>query len=105
MAIFNQSHQGGSITASDTMTGVGGVVNGTLRQYAIYEEGGLVKMPDSLSFKEASTLPCAAVTAWNALYGLQSRALKTGDWVLTQGTGGVSMFAVQVSIPCYLSPC
>jgi NADPH:quinone reductase-like Zn-dependent oxidoreductase len=44
---------------------------------------------------EASTLSCAALTAWNALYGLESRALKPGQWVLTQGTGGVSIFALQ----------
>jgi NADPH:quinone reductase-like Zn-dependent oxidoreductase len=52
-------------------------------------------MPSNLNFIEASTLSCAALTAWNALYGLETRALKPGDTVLTQGTGGVSMFAVQ----------
>lgn len=54
-------------------------------------------MPDSLDFAQASTLSCAALTAWNGLYGLESRALKPGDTVLTQGTGGVSMFALQVN--------
>jgi NADPH:quinone reductase-like Zn-dependent oxidoreductase len=44
---------------------------------------------------EASTLTCAGLTAWNALYGLESRALKPGQTVLTQGTGGVSIFALQ----------
>ena len=53
-------------------------------------------MPESLDFTQASTLSCAALTAWNALYGLESRALKPGDTVLTQGTGGVSTFALQV---------
>ena len=48
-------------------------------------------------YREGSTLPCAALTAWNALYGLQSKSIKPGDWVLTEGTGGVSVFAVQVS--------
>jgi len=52
-------------------------------------------MPTNLNFLEASTLSCAALTAWNGLYGLESRALKPGQWVLTQGTGGVSIFAVQ----------
>lgn len=52
-------------------------------------------MPQNLNFLEASTLSCAAVTAWNALYGLESRALKPGQTVLTQGTGGVSIFALQ----------
>jgi NADPH:quinone reductase-like Zn-dependent oxidoreductase len=52
-------------------------------------------MPKNLNVEEASTLSCAALTAWNALYGLKSKALMPGDTVLTQGTGGVSMFAVQ----------
>lgn len=52
-------------------------------------------LPKNLDFQEGSTLSCAALTAWNALYGLESRALKPGQWVLTQGTGGVSIFALQ----------
>jgi NADPH:quinone reductase-like Zn-dependent oxidoreductase len=52
-------------------------------------------MPSNLSFEEGSTLSCAALTAWNALYGLESRALKPGQTVLTQGTVGVSIFALQ----------
>jgi len=52
-------------------------------------------MPSNLDFLQGSTLVCAGLTAWNGLYGLESRGLKPGDWVLTQGTGGVSMFAVQ----------
>jgi NADPH:quinone reductase-like Zn-dependent oxidoreductase len=76
---------------------VGGVVDGVLRQYGAYDEQGLVKTPENLNWLEASTLTCAAVTAWNALYGLESKALKPGDTVLTQGTGGVSIFAVQLA--------
>jgi NADPH:quinone reductase-like Zn-dependent oxidoreductase len=52
-----------------------------------------VDMPKNLSYLEAATLPCSALTAWNALYGL--RAVLPGDWVLTQGTGGVSISALQ----------
>ena len=52
-------------------------------------------MPSTLNFQQGSTLPCAAVTAWNALYGVDSKSLKPGDTVLTQGTGGVSVFALQ----------
>lgn len=78
------------------MTGVGGYVDGTLRQYGAFNEQGLVAMPQSLDFLQASTLTCAALTAWNGLYGLESKALKPGDTVLTQGTGGVSIFALQV---------
>lgn len=52
-------------------------------------------MPSTLDFQQGSTLSCAAVTAWNALYGVEGKSLKPGDTVLTQGTGGVSMFALQ----------
>jgi NADPH:quinone reductase-like Zn-dependent oxidoreductase len=76
-------------------TGLGGALDGTLREYAVFDEAGLVSMPQNLNFLEGSTLSCAALTAWNALYGLESRALKPGQTVLTQGTGGVSIFALQ----------
>lgn len=67
-----------------------------MREYAAFDENGLVFMPEGLSFEEAATLTCAGLTAWNALYGLSDKQLKPGDWVLTQGTGGVSLFGVQV---------
>lgn len=75
---------------------LGGSRHGTLRQYGTFDESGLVSMPTSLDFQQGSTLPCAAVTAWNALYGVEGKSLKPGDTVLTQGTGGVSVFALQV---------
>ncbi|MCJ1415957.1 hypothetical protein MMC32_002292 [Xylographa parallela] len=93
--LFNQGHLAGSLTPAALGTGVGGVVDGTLRQYGAFDEQGLVAMPETLDFQQASTLTCAAVTAWNALYGLESSSLKPGDTVLTQGTGGVSIFALQ----------
>ncbi|KAL9109472.1 MAG: hypothetical protein Q9227_005807 [Pyrenula ochraceoflavens] len=96
--LFNQAHMGGPMTPSIIGTGVGGAVDGTLRQYAAYEESGLVAKPKNLSAIEASTLPCAALTAWNALYGLEGKQLKPGDTVLTQGTGGVSIFALQFAV-------
>jgi NADPH:quinone reductase-like Zn-dependent oxidoreductase len=55
-----------------------------------------VKMPTNLSFAEAAKLTCSGLTAWNALYGIQSMAPKQGDTVLIQGTGGVSIAALQV---------
>ena len=76
---------------------MGGVVDGTLREYAVFNEQGLVRMPSNLNYAEGSTLTCAGVTAWNALYGGQN-VLKQGDVVLTQGTGGVSVFAVQFAV-------
>ncbi len=96
--LFNQGHIAGPLTPSAVSTGLGGALPGTLRQYGVFEEDGLVTKPKTLSAEEASTLSCAALTAWNALYGLQSKALKPGDVVLTQGTGGVSLFAVQFAV-------
>ncbi|KAI9649540.1 hypothetical protein NHQ30_002120 [Ciborinia camelliae] len=95
LTLFNQSHFGGSLDNLSSQTGLGGVLDGTLRQHGIFNENGLVDMPSSLSYLEGATLPCAALTAWNALYGL--KPLKPGDVVLTQGTGGVSIFAVQLA--------
>jgi NADPH:quinone reductase-like Zn-dependent oxidoreductase len=93
MTLFNQGHLAGSLTPEIFKTGLGAMVDGFLREHAIYNENGLVPMPPSLSYFEASILPCAAVTAWNALYGM--KPLQPGHVVLTQGTGGVSIFAVQ----------
>lgn len=52
-------------------------------------------MPNNLSFVEAATLTCAGLSVWNALYGIEGHTLRSGDWVLTQGSGGVSVFAIQ----------
>jgi NADPH:quinone reductase-like Zn-dependent oxidoreductase len=70
-------------------------MDGTLREYGAFDEQGLVHTPSNLNFLESSTLTCAALTAWNALYGLETRAIMPGQTVLTQGTGGVSIFALQ----------
>ena len=96
LTLFNQGHIAGPITNDSVMTGAGGAVDGVLRQYGPFSEQALVRMPESLDFLQASTLPCAALTAWNGLYGLESKALKPGETVLSQGTGGVSICAVQV---------
>ena len=71
----------------------GGSLDGMLTECAVLSEEALVHLPDHLSFEEAAALPCAAVTAWNALMG--GRALHAGDTVLTLGSGGVSLFALQ----------
>ena len=78
------------------MSGLGGSLDGTLRQYGTFNEQGLVRAPQNLSYVEASTLVCAGVTSWNALYGL--RPLRPGESVLILGTGGVSVFSLQVSV-------
>ncbi|KAJ5675581.1 hypothetical protein N7462_008478 [Penicillium macrosclerotiorum] len=91
--LFNQGHQYGDIDITATQTGLGGVIDGALRQYGVFNERGLVKAAKNLTPLENSTLSCAALTSWNALYGL--KPLKPGQVVLVQGTGGVSMFALQ----------
>lgn len=96
LTCFNQAHIAGPINLGIVNTGTGGAVDGTLRQYGAFDEDALTAMPESLDFKQGSTLTCAGLTAWNGLYGLESKSLKPGDTVLTQGTGGVSMFALQV---------
>lgn len=95
VTLFNQGHQYGELRPNTVGTALGGMLEGTLRPYGAFNETGLVRAPANLSHVEASTLSCAAVTSWNALYGL--RQLKPGDWVVVQGTGGVSLFALQVS--------
>ena len=79
--------------------GLGYKTDGVLQEYMLMEEHALVPMPVDYSFVEASTLACAALTAWNALTGLNR--VRPGDWVLTQGTGGTSTFAIQVSLPSF----
>jgi NADPH:quinone reductase-like Zn-dependent oxidoreductase len=93
--LFNQGHQYGEIDTHAATTGLGGAIDGTLREYAVYNEQGLVKAPRNLTALETSTLTCAALTSWNALYGL--KPVKSGQVVLVQGTGGVSMFGLQAS--------
>src|SRR5215216_5957444 len=70
-----------------------GELGGVLREYGAFHEDALVRIPEHLSFEEAAALPCAAVTAWNALIHVGN--LKAGDTILTLGTGGVSVFALQ----------
>ncbi|RFU24882.1 hypothetical protein B7463_g11452, partial [Scytalidium lignicola] len=96
--LFMQDHLDGIITPQIRQSTLGSQRDGVLRQYGIFEETGLVTLPKSLSYIEGSTLPCAAVTAWNCLFGLKSNPLQKGDIVLTQGTGGVSLFAIQFAL-------
>ena len=95
VTLFNQAHQHGPVTPEALRTGLGGAIDGTLRQYAVFSESGLARAPSNLSPTEAGTLTCAPLTAWNALFGLESKALQPGQVVLTQGTGGVSLAAIQ----------
>ncbi|MBP9663342.1 MAG: NAD(P)-dependent alcohol dehydrogenase [Pyrinomonadaceae bacterium] len=84
----------GEPTAQKARSAIGaGRADGVLREYAVFDQEALVACPDYLSFEEAATLPCAAVTAWNSL--VVSGNVQPGETVLTLGTGGVSVFAVQ----------
>jgi NADPH:quinone reductase-like Zn-dependent oxidoreductase len=91
--IFMQTWLGGRPTAAMTESALGGAIDGMLAEQVVLHEDGLVHIPAHLSYEEASTLPCAAVTAWNALF-CEGR-LQPGHTVLVQGTGGVSIFALQ----------
>ncbi|KUI72021.1 hypothetical protein VM1G_07750 [Cytospora mali] len=93
VTLFNQGHQFGPVDFAAAGTGLGGVLDGTLRQFGVFNENGLSPAPRNLGPLETATLTCAGLTAWNALYGL--RPLLPGQWVLVQGTGGVSVFGLQ----------
>jgi NADPH:quinone reductase-like Zn-dependent oxidoreductase len=92
-ALFFQGWLDGPIRAEVHNTALGGAIDGVLTEYSVLSEAGLVKLPEYLSFEAAAALPCAAVTAWNALVELA--AIKPGQTVLLIGTGGVSIFALQ----------
>ena len=87
VATFTQGHPPAAL---------GFPLDGVLAEYAVFQADGLLKVPPHLSFEEAATLPCAGVTVWNALmHG--PRTLKAGETVLALGTGGVSIFALQLA--------
>jgi NADPH:quinone reductase-like Zn-dependent oxidoreductase len=92
-AIFMQAWLGGGLTAAKAKSALGAAIDGVLAKYVVLHEDGLVRVPEHLSYEEAATLPCAAVTAWHAL--ITEGGLKAGDTVLVMGTGGVSIFALQ----------
>jgi NADPH:quinone reductase-like Zn-dependent oxidoreductase len=91
--IFMQNWQEGYPSPKSTKGALGGDINGMLSTEVVLPETGLVRIPAHLSYQEAATLPCAAVTAWKALFSATSTL--PGDTVLIQGTGGVSIFALQ----------
>lgn len=93
VGLFLQNWQDGAPSSEKSRGALGGDLDGMLAEYVVLPERGIVHFPAHLSYEEASTLPCAALTAWNALH--EAAALKSGDTVLIQGTGGVSIFALQ----------
>jgi NADPH:quinone reductase-like Zn-dependent oxidoreductase len=91
-SLFAQAWQSGAPTKTKLRSTLGGPLDGVLAETAVLPETGVVTFPDYLSYAEAATVPCAALTAWNAL---EQSNLQAGQTVLIQGTGGVSLFALQ----------
>jgi NADPH:quinone reductase-like Zn-dependent oxidoreductase len=94
-SLFFQSWQAGEITQTTGKSALGGAIDGVFATDRILPATGLIRIPDELSFEEAATLPCAAVTAWNAL--VEKGHLHAGQTVLILGTGGVSLFGLQLA--------
>lgn len=91
--IFMQKWMDGPVTREKWGSALGGAIQGVLAEYVVFSEDGLVSVPSSLSDEEGASLPCAAVTAWHALF--EDAPAVPGQTVLLQGTGGVSVFALQ----------
>jgi NADPH:quinone reductase-like Zn-dependent oxidoreductase len=83
----------GELNETKARSALGGGVDGLLAEYAVLPETGVISVPAHLSPEEAATLPCAAVTAWHGL--VEAVQVRPGESVLVQGTGGVSLFALQ----------
>ena len=92
-AIFMQGWLDGPPDDAKAATALGGAIDGMLAEQVCLNAEGLVHFPDHLTFEEAATLPCAAVTAWHSLF--DSGGLRPGQTVLVLGSGGVSVFALQ----------
>lgn len=96
VGLFFPFWQSGEIDAYKFYSARGGVpTDGMLAQYVYGHEDSFLKFPEYLSFEEASTLPCAGLTAWNAL--IVRGKLKPGETIVIMGTGGVALFALQIS--------
>src|SRR5438093_3713 len=91
--IFMQAWLDGELSEAKARSALGGATGGVLSESVVLHENGLVQIPPHLSFEEAATLPCAGVTAWHAL--VFEGGVKPGDAVVTLGSGGVSVFALQ----------
>jgi NADPH:quinone reductase-like Zn-dependent oxidoreductase len=90
---FMQTWIDGEVTESKAKSALGAAIPGVLAESVVLHQDGLVHIPAHLSFEEGAALPCAAVTAWHAL--ITKGGLKPGDTVVTLGSGGVSLFALQ----------
>ena len=91
--LFMPHFHGGEPNAERLTRTLGGPIDGVMAEWMVLDEGGVSRVPGHLTDEQAATLPCAALTAWTAL--VTCGAIKAGDRVLVQGTGGVSLFALQ----------
>jgi alcohol dehydrogenase len=98
VASLFQKWDAGRPTNDRFRSGLGGILDGVACEYRALSASGVVRIPDSMSWTEAATLPCAALTAWSAVVGEIST--KPGDSAVTQGSGGVSIFALQFAVAC-----
>jgi NADPH:quinone reductase-like Zn-dependent oxidoreductase len=92
---FFEKWVGGELTEQGAKSALGGGRDGVLAEYVALDEDGVIQVPEHLSDEEAATLPCAALTSWAAL--ISKGNLKAGDSILAMGTGGVSIFALQLA--------
>jgi NADPH:quinone reductase-like Zn-dependent oxidoreductase len=91
-SLFMPGWVSGELNDAKARSALGGFVDGVLAERIVLPEDGILPTPTHLTDEQAATLPCAALTAWNALC---AGGVKAGDTVLIQGTGGVSLFALQ----------
>lgn len=94
-AAFFPTWLGGSLAEEHHANALGGSLDGMLAEHVVLAESAWVKIPQRFSFEQAATWPCAGVTAWHALF--EAATLRPGDTVLVQGSGGVSIFALQLA--------
>lgn len=92
---FFQDWSDGAISAVAMASAMGGALDGMLAEEVLLNEGAAVRLPDHLSYEEGATLPCAALTAWNCL--VEQGGLTAGKTALFLGTGGVSIFGLQIA--------
>ena len=90
---FFQTWKTGPFAREYGASALGGAIDGVLTQFRVFDQEGLVRIPEHFSYQEGATLPCAGLTAWNAL--VPTSHVQAGDTVLLLGTGGVSIFGLQ----------
>ncbi|OAI58702.1 alcohol dehydrogenase [Ralstonia solanacearum] len=95
MGTFHPRWYAGRMPTNLLRYNYGSAIDGWLVEQKVVNQESLVRVPDSLSYEEASTLPCAGLTAWSAL--TDGTVIRSGNTVLVQGTGGVSIFALQLA--------